>query len=62
MTAKEYITRRAALVGQAMKINSKFFPRCVKAKVRQIARLDSEYRGVDYDTRKAELYKEWFNK
>lgn len=61
MTAKEYINRRAALVGQAMKINKKFFPRCVKAKLRQVARLENEYRGVDYETRKNELYKEWFN-
>ena len=62
MTEKEYIERCAALVGQAKKINSKFFPRCVKAKLRQIAQLENEYRDVDYDTRKAELYKEWFNK
>lgn len=62
MTEKEYTERRAALVGQAMKINKKFFPRCVKAKLRQIARLENEYRGVDYETRKEELYNEWFNK
>ena len=61
MTAKEYINRRAALVGQAMKINKKFFPRCVKAKLRQIARLENEYRSQYHDTRKNELYKEWFN-
>lgn len=61
MTEKEYTERRAALVGQAMKINRKFFPRCVKAKVRQIAQLESEYRGIDYETRKYELYKEWFD-
>lgn len=61
MTAKEYINRRAQLVGQAMKINKKSFPRCVKAKVRQIAQLENEYRGADYETRKNELYKEWFN-
>lgn len=62
MTEKEYTERRAALVGQAKKINKKFFPRCVNAKLRQIAKLENEYRGVDYETRKAELYKEWFNK
>lgn len=61
MTEKEYTERRAALVGQARKINRKFFPRCVKAKLRQIARLENEYRGADYETRKDELYKEWFN-
>ena len=61
MTAKEYINRRAALVGQAKKINKKFFPRCVKARIRQIARIDAEYRGFDYETRKNELYKESFN-
>lgn len=61
MTEKEYTERRAALVGQAMKIDIKHFPRCVKAKLRQIARLENEYRGTDYETRKNELYKEWFN-
>nr|DAT76488.1 MAG TPA: hypothetical protein [Caudoviricetes sp.] len=61
MTKEEYTERRAAFVGQAMKINRKFFPRCVKAKLRQIAQLENEYRGTDYETRKNELYKEWFN-
>ena len=61
MTKEEYTERRAVLIGQAMKINKKFFPRCVKAKLRQIARLENEYRGADYETRKNELYKEWFN-
>lgn len=61
MTKEEYTERRAALVGQAKKINKKFFPRCVKAKLRQIAQLENEYRGTDYETRKNELYKEWFN-
>ena len=61
MTKEEYTERRDALVGQAMKINKKFFPRCVKAKLRQIAQLENEYRGTDYETRKNELYKEWFN-
>ena len=61
MTEKEYTERRAALVGQVKKTNRKFFPRCVKAKLRQIAQLENEYRGTDYETRKNELYKEWFN-
>ncbi|QUB68643.1 hypothetical protein J5A68_02755 [Prevotella melaninogenica] len=62
MTKEEYTERRSVLVGQAMKINRKFFPRCVKARLRQIAQLESEYHGVDYETRKNELYNEWFNK
>lgn len=61
MTEKEYTERRAQLIGQTMKINKKFFPRCVKAKLRQIARLENEFRGIDYETRKYELYKEWFD-
>ena len=61
MTKEEYTERRADLVGQAKNINRKFFPRCVKAKLRQIARLENEYRGIDYETRKNELYKEWFD-
>lgn len=61
MTKEEYTERRSVLVGQAMKINKKFFPRCVKARLRQIAKLENEYRGTDYETRKNELYKEWFS-
>ena len=61
MTEKEYTERRAVLVGQAMNIDVRFFPRCVRARVRMIARLDSEHRGIDYDVRKAELYEQWFN-
>ena len=61
MTEKEYTERRAALVGQVKKTNRRFFPRCVKAKLRQIAQLENEYRGTDYETRKNELYKEWFS-
>ena len=61
MTKEEYTERRAVLVGQAMKINRNFFPRCVKARLRQIARLENEYRGADYETRKNQLYNEWFN-
>ena len=61
MTKEEYTERRAQLVGQAMKINKKFFPRCVKARLRQIAQLENEYCGADYETRKNELYKEWFS-
>ena len=61
MTKEEYTERRAQLVGQAKKINKKFFPRCVKAKIRQIARVENEYRGTDYETRKNELYNEWVN-
>ena len=61
MTKEEYTERRAALVRQTMKIDIRHFPRCVKARIRQITRLDVEYRGFDYETRKEELYKEWFN-
>ena len=61
MTKEEDTERRSVLVGQAMKINKKFFPRCVKARLRQIAKLENEYRGTDYETRKNELYKEWFS-
>ena len=49
MTENEYRERRAALVSQAMRIDGRFFPRCLRARVRRIAQLDSEHDGTEFD-------------
>lgn len=49
MTENEYRERRAALVSKAMRIDGRFFPRCLRARVRQIAQLDSEHDGTELD-------------
>ncbi len=45
MTEKEYRERRAELVSQAMRINGRFFPRCLTARLRMIAQLDAAHTG-----------------
>lgn len=61
MTAKEYKEQRAHWVGVAMNINRKFFPRCFKARIKEIAKLDAEHDGRDYEEVKCELLKEFNN-
>lgn len=45
MTENEYRERRAEFVSQAMRINGRFFPRSLTARLRMIARLDAEHTG-----------------
>lgn len=61
MTAKEYKEQRAHWVGMALNINRKFFPRCFKARIKEIAKLDAEHDGRDYEEVKCELLKEFNN-
>lgn len=61
MTAKEYKEQRAHWVGMALNINRKFFPRCFKAKIREIAKLDAMYNGRDFEEVKRELMEEFYN-
>lgn len=61
MTAKEYKEQRAHWVGMALNINRKFFPRCFKARIKEIAKLDAEHDCRDYEEVKCELLKEFNN-
>lgn len=45
----------------ALNINRKFFPRCFKARIKEIAKLDAEHDGRDYEEVKCELLKEFNN-
>ena len=55
MTELEYLEERGRLLGLAYSINKQFFPRCVKARLRQVARFDAEICGADFDSAYNEL-------
>lgn len=61
MTEQECKEQRAHWVGMALNINRKFFPRCFKARIKEIAKLDAEHDGRDYEEVKCELLKEFNN-
>ena len=49
MTEKQYITKRQELVNSALVISKRFFPRCVKARLKCVAHLDAEYNSSDWE-------------
>lgn len=55
MTEQKYKEKRAHLVDVVLSINKRFFPRCFKARVQEIAKLDAEYNGRDFEEVKNEL-------
>ena len=61
MAEQEYKEQRARWISQALVINKKFFPRCFKARIKEIAKLDAEHDGRDYEEVKCELLKEFNN-
>ena len=61
MTEQGYKEQRAHWVGMALNINRKFFPRCFKARIKEIAKLDAEHDGRDYEEVKCKLLKEFNN-
>ena len=54
MTKQEYTTDRAKWINQALSIDKTFFPRCVKARLRVIAKLDAEHDDTNWE----EIYKD----
>ena len=59
MTEQEYKEQRARWISQALVINKKFFPRCFKARVRELAKLDASFFNEDYERIKSCLYEEF---
>lgn len=49
------LEERGRLLGLAYSINKRFFPRCVKARLRHVARFDAEICGADFDSAYNEL-------
>ncbi len=54
-----YIRERARLVNEALKLDRRFYPRCFRARIRYIARLDAEHDGTDFEATYNRLLKEW---
>lgn len=61
MTEEEYRERRANWINNILRINKRFFPRCFGARIRELAKLDAEHDGRDYEEVKCELLKEFNN-
>lgn len=54
-----YTKRRAELVNQASNINGKFFPRCLHARLMEIARLDADHDNRPYKEVEKEIFEQW---
>lgn len=61
MTAKEYKEQRAYWLNAALSLNKRIFPRCFRARLREIARLDAEHDKRDFEEVKCELMNEFCN-
>lgn len=61
MTAKEYKEQRAYWLNAALSLNKRIFPRCFRARLREIAKLDAEHDKREYEEVKKEIYQEFIN-
>lgn len=51
----EYKEHRAHLINQLAGINFRFFPRCFRARLRDLAKLDAEHDGTTWEENYTEL-------
>lgn len=61
MTAKEYKEQRAYWLNAALSLNKRIFPRCFRARLREIAKLDAEHDKREYEEVKRELMNKFCN-
>lgn len=61
MTAKEYREQRAYWLNAAKSLNKRIFPRCFRARLREIAKLDAEHNKREYEEVRKEIYQEFIN-
>lgn len=61
MTAKEYKEQRAYWLNAALSLNKRIFPRCFRARLREIAKLDAEHDKREYEEMRKEIYQEFIN-
>lgn len=61
MTAKEYKEQRAYWLNAALSLNKRIFPRCFRARLREIAKLDAEHDKREYEEVKKEIYQEFIS-
>lgn len=59
MTAKEYKEQRAYWLNAALSLNKRIFPRCFRARLREIAKLDAEHDKREYEEVRKEIYQEF---
>ena len=61
MTAKEYKEQRAYWLNTALSLNKRIFPRCFRARLREIAKLDAEHDKREYEDVRKEIYQEFIS-
>jgi hypothetical protein len=61
MTAKEYKEQRAYWLNAAKSLNKRIFPRCFRARLREIAKLDAEHDKREYEEVRKEIYQEFIS-
>lgn len=61
MTAKEYKEQRAYWLNAALSLNKRIFPRCFRARLREIAKLDAEHDKREFEEVRKEIYQEFIN-
>jgi hypothetical protein len=61
MTTKEYKEQRAYWLNAAKSLNKRIFPRCFRARLREIAKLDAEHDKREYEEVRKEIYQEFIS-
>lgn len=61
MKEQEYREQRAYWLNAALSLNKRIFPRCFRARLREIARLDAEHDKREFEEVKRELMEEFCN-
>ena len=61
MTAKEYKEQRAYWLNAAKSLNKRIFPRCFRARLREIAKLDAEHDKREDEEVRKEIYQEFIS-
>lgn len=61
MTEQEYKEQRAYWLNAAKSLNKRIFPRCFRARLREIAKLDAEHDKREYEEVRKEIYQEFIN-
>ena len=61
MTAKEYKEQRAYWLNAALSLNKRIFPRCFRARLREIVKLDAEHDKREYEEVRKEIYQEFIS-
>lgn len=61
MKESEYKEQRAYWLNTALSLNKRIFPRCFRARLREIAKLDAEHDKREYEEVRKEIYQEFIS-